>query len=119
MPVKHFCIDARAVLALGRESIKEHTTALVELVKNSYDAGARVVEVEVHAAGGNRTEAFIRIADDGCGMTDDDITKRWLRIGYSEKRTNRYTEANRRKTGEKGIGRISADRLGNHLEVRS
>ena len=32
---------------LGRDSIKDHTTALVELVKNAYDADATQVEVEI------------------------------------------------------------------------
>ena len=37
---KVFTVDARAILTLGRDSIKDHTTALAELVKNSYDADA-------------------------------------------------------------------------------
>jgi hypothetical protein len=39
---KHFSVDARAMLTWGRESIKDHTTAVLELVKNSYDAGATI-----------------------------------------------------------------------------
>lgn len=33
-------VDARTILSLGRDSIKDHTTAVLELVKNSYDADA-------------------------------------------------------------------------------
>lgn len=117
--MRHFSVDARAMLTWGRESIKDHTTAVLELVKNSYDASATVVEVQImtglFADGG----PHIRIVDDGAGMSAEDVEQRWLRLGYSEKRTERFTSRGRRRTGEKGIGRISADRLGAILELRS
>lgn len=113
---KHFSIDARAILTLGRDSIKDHTTALLELVKNSYDADATRVEIEIFS---RSPKKFIRIADNGCGMTENEVEKYWLRIGYSEKRSNRFSRLKRRKTGEKGIGRISADRLGAILELKT
>jgi signal transduction histidine kinase len=116
---KHFTVDARAMLTWGRESIKDHTTAVLELVKNSYDANATVVDVEIrtnlYAAGG----PFVRIVDNGIGMSEAEVEKYWLRLGYSAKRADRFTPRGRRKTGEKGIGRISADRLGAVLELRS
>lgn len=113
---KVFTVDARTILTLGRESIKDHTTALVELVKNSYDADATKVEVEIYV---NVPQPYIRIADNGCGMTEKQVEKNWLRIGYSEKKTERLSRLKRRKTGEKGIGRLSADRLGSLLELRT
>lgn len=114
---KKFTIDARALIHLGRESIKNHTTALIELVKNSYDADANVVEVEIH---NSTDEGFIRVVDDGDGMTEDDIDTKWLRIGFSHKKTEKSSsKKNRRKTGEKGIGRLSADRLGEILEIKT
>ena len=119
MSEKHFKVDARAMLTWGRDSIKDHTTAVLELVKNSYDAGAKVVEVAVFAARNALEHRYIRIRDDGCGMTEDDIDNKWLRIGYSEKLAKKMTGAGRRKTGEKGVGRISADRLGATLELRT
>jgi len=116
---RHFTVDARAMLTWGRDSIKDHTTAVLELVKNSYDAGATIVEVTINAHGENADGAFVRIGDDGIGMTDDDVRTRWLKIGFSEKLQDKVTRRGRRKTGEKGIGRISADRLGNVLELRT
>ncbi len=113
---KYFSIDSRTILTLGRDSIKDHSTAILELIKNSYDADATEVEVEIIDKAKNR---YIRIADNGCGMTEKEVDKFWLRIGYSEKRSNKYSKLNRRKTGEKGIGRISADRLGAILELRT
>jgi len=112
---KHLTVDSGVIASLGRESIKDHTTAALELIKNSYDAGATVVDVEIIT---HDVDPYIRIADNGCGMTEDDIDNKFLRIGYSNKRKEKYINE-RRKTGEKGIGRISADRLGAVLEMRS
>lgn len=113
---KTFTVDARTILHLGRDSIKDHTTALLELVKNSYDADSTCVAVDILC---QAKPPYIRIADNGCGMTEKDITNHWLRIGFSEKRQNRVSERGRRKTGEKGIGRISADRLGSLLTLHT
>lgn len=113
---KCFSIDSRVILNLGRESIKDHTTAILELVKNSYDADASKVELDILT---NIKNPYIRISDNGCGMTERVVDKSWLCIGYSEKRINKLSDKKRRKTGEKGIGRISADRLGGLLELKT
>lgn len=109
---QRFFIDAKTLIHLGRDSIKDHTTALIELVKNSYDADANNVDVEI-------SNDIIRISDNGFGMTKDEIINNWLRIGFSNKRVSKTSNLGRRKTGEKGIGRISADRLGANLELKS
>ncbi|MFA5011257.1 MAG: sensor histidine kinase [Ignavibacteria bacterium] len=111
---KKFSIDARVILQLGRDSIKDHTTALIELIKNSYDADAKIVEVEIYS---RETKDIIRVADNGFGMTDTELEDNWLRIGFSEKKKNKNSTLGRRKTGEKGIGRIAADRLGSNLNM--
>ena len=113
---QRFFIDAKTLIHLGRESIKDHTTALIELVKNSYDADANKVNVEILCA---KESDLIRISDNGFGMTKDQILNNWLRIGFSGKRESKISGLGRRKTGEKGIGRISADRLGAKLEIIS
>lgn len=113
---KYFTVDARAVLTLGRDSIRDHTTAILELVKNAYDADASVVEVEIRTLS---PKPFIRISDNGIGMTEGEVESNWLRIGYSAKNRERMSSLQRRKTGEKGVGRLSADRLGAHLRLIS
>jgi len=60
---QRFSVDARTLIHLGRDSIKDHSTALLELVKNSYDADAENVEVEIYS----KTKDFIRISDNGFG----------------------------------------------------
>jgi signal transduction histidine kinase len=111
---QRFSIDAKTLIHLGRDSIKDHTTALIELVKNGYDADAHNVEVGVFCKNGSD---LIRVADNGFGMTRDQILNSWLRIGFSNKRESKLSQQGRRKTGEKGIGRISTDRLGAILEL--
>lgn len=111
---KKFKIDARLILQLGRDSIKDHSTALVELVKNSFDADASKVEVEIYSKGEKKG---IRVADNGFGMTGQEIDDNWLRIGFSEKKNSKQSKKGRRKTGEKGIGRIASDRLGACLKM--
>ncbi|MFJ3315935.1 ATP-binding protein [Herbaspirillum huttiense] len=117
MADKYFKVDAKTVLTLGRNSIKDATTAVVELVKNAYDADADRVDLSIKSE-----EAFgtIIISDNGHGMSADDIENAWLRIGFSGKvldTKSPYFE--RRKTGEKGIGRLSADRLGEVLQIKT
>jgi len=113
---KHFKIDSRLILNLGRDSIKDKETAIIELVKNSYDADATRVEIDIIY---KSEDKFIRIADNGCGMSEEEIDNNWLRIGFSEKRNNKISKNRRRKTGEKGIGRISSDRLGASLFLKT
>ena len=52
-------------------------------------------------------------------MSESDIDEKWLRIGFSEKRRKTVSAKGRRETGEKGVGRLSADRLGAILELRT
>lgn len=111
---QRFFVDAKTIIHLGRDSIKDHTTALLELVKNSYDADAEKVDVDVFCKNGMDS---IRVADNGFGMTRNDLINGWLHIGFSGKRVSKHSTTGRRKTGEKGIGRISADRLGGNLEL--
>jgi hypothetical protein len=111
---QRFSVDAKTLVHLGRDSIKDHTTALIELVKNSYDADAKIVEVDVFCKNDND---LIRVSDTGFGMTKDELVNLWLRIGFSSKRKSKNSNLGRRKTGEKGIGRISTDRLGANLEL--
>lgn len=114
-----FSVDARAMLTWGRESIKDDITAIVELVKNSYDADATAVVVTVAAHDAEAQNRFLRVSDNGVGMSGDEVDDHWLRLGFSEKRRHKRTKRKRRKTGEKGIGRISADRLGRVLELKT
>ncbi len=112
-----FRTDSGTIAHLGRDSIKDHTTAVLELVKNGYDADAKKVIVELNVGNEQDKDNYIRIVDTGTGMSEQDVIKKWLRIGFSSKRVDKVTKKKRRKTGEKGIGRISADRLGSSIKL--
>ena len=63
-----FRFHARALAALGRDLVTNDVVAVMELVKNAYDALATRVDVRIRAADGASDEGFIEIVDDGHGM---------------------------------------------------
>lgn len=101
---------------LGRDLITSDNIAILELVKNSYDAHATKVDITFDAD-------TVTIADNGKGMTLDDIRQKWLFIGYSAKRDgtedkNSYRDGFKRNyAGAKGIGRMSCDRLARFVKL--
>src|SRR5208283_2734372 len=68
---------------LGDELIGSHLLAIFELVKNSYDADASMVMVQMEI---ESTSPAIIVTDDGCGMNLETIKKGWLQIGTPLKR---------------------------------
>lgn len=115
----HFDVSTGLKRVLGRELITDDEVAIFELVKNSFDAGANSVQLYF---GKDR----IVVADNGSGMSYDDLTQKWLFVAYSSKRTLRPEDdfrnvaADRRHfAGSKGIGRFSSDRLGKQVLVQS
>jgi signal transduction histidine kinase len=105
----HFSVEARLAIQLGRESISSSVTAILELVKNAYDADAERVRIRFKGIG--TPEAIMVIEDDGCGMSQDDLRNYWMVIGTANKARSRKSGKNRVLTGEKGLGRLGLDRL--------
>ena len=125
---EHFEIDASVVFQLGESLITDTVQALMELVKNSYDADASFCKLTVST--GTIDEPLspfkgavgsIRIEDDGTGMTLDAIRSGWLTISHSEKRILKRrsgtTIKGRTPLGDKGLGRLGTQRLGSNLEM--
>lgn len=115
----HFDVSTGLKTVLGSELITDDEVAIFELVKNSFDAEATQVDLYF---GRNR----IVIADNGIGMSFDDIENKWLFVAYSSKRlSNRSGDfrdgiAERRNyAGSKGIGRFSSDRLGRIVKLQT
>lgn len=108
-----FSIDAQLLRELGERLVGKPHVALSELVKNAYDADATRCIIKF-------TQDAIEISDDGNGMSYEEFVSRWMRIGSTHKRDEKTSpNLNRRLTGSKGIGRLSAQFLGGALEVRS
>ena len=104
-------------MQLGRESISSSITAIIELVKNAYDADADRVVIRL---GTLRSRRFMVIEDNGDGMTAQTLKENWMVIGTANKTSHRKTTGKRRtKTGEKGLGRLGLDRLCSHTRVQS
>ena len=114
-----FGVTARVVMQLGRESISNSITAIIELVKNAYDADAESVSLEFHGLGTDFP--FLIIEDDGDGMNQEQIRTSWLMIGTSTKQNGdgRSSRKKRVLTGEKGLGRLGIDRLCNETILQS
>ncbi len=109
---------ARLLRLIGGELVSDEIVAVMELVKNAYDADATRVNVTftgVTVEG----KGEILIEDDGHGMDMATLLGCWMQPGGSTKQgdANRVSRGGRRLLGEKGIGRFAADKLGNALEL--
>lgn len=116
----HFKVSAGLKSIIGKELINDKFIAIFELVKNSYDAGARNVTIKFEKIYSN--EPKIYIIDDGKGMSKQEIIDKWLFVAYSEKRNSTYRDNikfRRNYAGAKGVGRFSCDRLGEIVQLFS
>lgn len=125
---EHFEIDASVVFQLGESLITDAVQALMELVKNAYDADATFCKITIStsvvedpASPFKGAIGSIRIEDDGTGMTLETIRSGWLTISNSGKRVLKRragtTGRGRTPLGDKGLGRLGSQRLGSNLEM--
>jgi signal transduction histidine kinase len=117
---------ARLLTMLGEQLIKNERIALIELIKNSYDADAEWVKVTFQDFGDNyqiKPNSKIIIEDNGVGMTLEIIEKHWLNPATPEKKNrkinNEKTSKGRIIQGEKGIGRFAIFKLGREIDIIS
>lgn len=112
---------ARLLLQLGDQLIKNESIALVELVKNSYDADANIVDIYMDNVD-DPGKGVIIIEDDGYGMSPEIVENVWLEPG-SDFKTQKIEKLEvspkykRLPIGEKGIGRFGVHKLGNVIEL--
>lgn len=116
---------ARLLTMLGDQLIKNEQIAVIELIKNSYDADADWVKVSFEGfteSLGITNDSKIIIEDNGQGMTSSVIEKSWmspatpnkLSIKGEERKTPKYK---RIIQGEKGIGRYAMLKLGKTINL--
>lgn len=101
-----FNVDAYTARLIGRENVSKLEGAVIELIKNTYDADASVCLLYY-----DEISDVLYIADNGVGMTQDIIIRHWMTIGRSSKKKIYVTNAGRIQTGAKGIGRFALDRI--------
>ena len=110
---------ARIIRTIGDQLISGPEAAVIELVKNAYDADANFAEIRFTPplqAGRGR----ISITDDGHGMSLDDIRLKWMEPATASKVKDRLSPGKERKMmGSKGIGRFAAAKLGAKMALTS
>lgn len=107
-----FNVDAYTARLIGRENVSKLEGAVVELVKNTYDADATYCILYYD----EKTDVLY-LADNESGMTEDIIKNHWMTIGRSSKKENFVSQKGRIQTGEKGIGRFALDRIADSCQM--
>ena len=110
----YFEPTGRLIMSIGRDLIKDLPAALVELVKNSYDADSSYVKISYIK---DEKELKIIVEDDGHGMTKDAVLNTWMVPSTDYKLKNKKSPGGRVYQGRKGIGRYAVSLLGNKLEL--
>jgi signal transduction histidine kinase len=124
MQTLRFKPHARLLTMLGDQLIKNERIALVEVIKNSYDADASWVKVTFEGFGTNfkvNAKSKIIVEDDGTGMTKSILEDHWTSpatpIKKLAKALEDTTPKGRKIQGEKGIGRFAILKLGKTISV--
>lgn len=115
----HFKTNTLLKNLVGKDLINDDNIAVVELVKNAYDARSPKVTIRFERFDESEMttpDSKLIIMDQGNGMDDGDIEHKWLNIAYSDKKLTPQ-EPGEYLAGNKGIGRFSCDRLGAELDL--
>lgn len=107
----------RLLLTIGRELIQDPCAAILELVKNAYDADSPDVVLSFHASGVDGIT--ITVEDHGHGMSRETVLGAWLVPSTSDKQNRRESPKGRILQGRKGVGRFAASMLGEFLEMKT
>ena len=98
---------------LGINLYSNVPAVLSEVVANSWDADATEVNIEIE-------DKSITITDDGHGMDEEDINKKYLTVGYKKRDHAKVTaEYDRPVMGRKGIGKLSLFSIANTIEIHT
>lgn len=113
MKVLEFSTSNNAVTHLGRNLYSTTPPALAELVANSYDAYATILDIKF-----NEDEDYIVIADNGKGLDFEELKDKYSTIGREKEKEIPLNGLNEREPmGKKGIGKLAAFSLGDEYEV--
>lgn len=112
--LKYIVEDSILAELLGVQNFSNKESAILELVKNAFDANALCVKIKI-------TKDTIEIIDNGCGMNREDLSRNWMHIGKSSKGYEIEDENGKKRiqAGSKGVGRFALARLGEDVIVES
>lgn len=121
MPIEMpFRPKAQILLQLGEQLIKSESVAILELIKNAYDADATLVKVRMNQID-KPSDGLIEIEDNGSGMDINTVTNIWMEPGNTHKKeivdSAKRSQLGRLPIGEKGIGRFGVHKLGKKIEM--
>lgn len=108
---------ARIVRTIGDQLISGPEAALIELVKNAFDADSPAVGITIIPRSSEHPLGRIIVQDHGHGMTYEDVVNRWFEPATDEKLKRMTSPGGRRLLGAKGIGRFAASRLGTKTKL--
>ncbi|MGF7060712.1 ATP-binding protein [Brassicibacter mesophilus] len=106
------------VLTIGEGLIQDQYAAIIELVKNAYDADSDDISICFRS---NENKDFLQICieDHGHGMSNYDVVNKWLVPSTDYKLKERKSPKGRIMQGRKGIGRYAASILGDDLLLKT
>lgn len=112
--LKYVIEDSTIAELLGVQNFTNDESAILELVKNAYDAKALSVFLEF-------TKKTLTITDTGEGMSAEDVRQHWMHVGKSPKEYEVVDENGDKRilAGAKGVGRFALARLGRKVEVHT
>jgi len=106
-------IDLNVLNHLGLNLYSNVPAVLSELIANSWDADATIVNIKI-------SKDEIKIEDNGCGMTEADLNNKFLNVGYQRRKDIKYDltpTLNRKVMGRKGIGKLSIFSIAENVRV--
>jgi Histidine kinase-, DNA gyrase B-, and HSP90-like ATPase len=106
-------VDLNVLNHLGIKLYSSIPAVISEAVANAWDADAESVKIHI-------SDSSITIEDDGHGMTELDLNRKFLTVGY-QRRKDGHTETpdGRKVLGRKGIGKLSLFSIANTIEIHS
>lgn len=107
-----FNVDAYTARLIGRENVSKLEGAVLEIVKNAYDADAKDFCLYY-----SKAHNCIYIMDNGIGMKEEVLVTHWMMIGNSSKKDTYLSPGKRIQTGAKGIGRFALDRISDRCRM--
>lgn len=118
----------RHIITIGRDLIKDKYAAIVELVKNSFDADSPNCKIsllpfekKILVEGEEKIEKGIKviIQDKGHGMSFETVTDKWMVPSTDDKLNRGISPKGRVMQGKKGIGRYSASMIGDDMVLQT
>ena len=115
--------DVYTIKHLGLQMYSTLPPVIGELVANGWDANATKVEITIPETPIDEQTSEIIIRDDGIGMSDEEIRKKYLIVGRDRRENEQSDETplpyKRKVMGRKGIGKFSAFGIAKEIDVES